>query len=204
MYIDLDSASPSQAYFHMIQTLVPRPIAWVLSEHGNGSYNLAPFSYFTSVCSDPPLLMLSIGHKPDGMPKDTLSNIEERRHFVVHIAHSDLLEPLNASSATLAAGDSEVTQLDLPTTDFTGFTLPRLADCRVAYACELYEVQHIGRHRQALLFGQVHSIFIDDAVARHDPQGRIKVDNEQLDPLGRLGASEYLVRGKVVRRARPK
>jgi flavin reductase (DIM6/NTAB) family NADH-FMN oxidoreductase RutF len=203
MYIDLDAASPAQAYFHMIQTLVPRPIAWVLSEHANGSYNLAPFSYFTAVCSEPPLLMLSIGRKPDGTPKDTLSNIVERGRFVVHIAHSGLLEPLNASSATLAAGDSEVTQLGLPTTDFAGFALPRLADCRVAYACERYDVQHIGKHKQALVFGQVRSVFIDDAVAREDPQGRIKVDNEQLDPLGRLGASEYLVRGKVVRRGRP-
>jgi flavin reductase (DIM6/NTAB) family NADH-FMN oxidoreductase RutF len=204
MYIDLDAASPAEAYFHLIQTLVPRPIAWVLSENADGSYNLAPFSYFTAVCSDPPLLMLSLGRKPDGTPKDTLSNIEQRRDFVVHIAHSDLLEPLNASSATLAAGDSEVAQLGLPTTDFAGFALPRLADCRVAYACERHEVRHIGRHRQALVFGQVRSVFIDDTVAQADAQGRIKVDNDLLDPLGRLGANEYLVRGKVVRQARPK
>jgi flavin reductase (DIM6/NTAB) family NADH-FMN oxidoreductase RutF len=49
MILDLDELSPAQAYFQMIQTLVPRPIAWVLSEHANGGLNLAPFSYFTAV-----------------------------------------------------------------------------------------------------------------------------------------------------------
>ena len=53
MILDLDQLSPSQTYFQMIQTLIPRPIAWVLSEHANGSLNLAPFSSFTAVGAEP-------------------------------------------------------------------------------------------------------------------------------------------------------
>jgi len=204
MYIDLDTATSSQAYFHLVQTLVPRPIAWVLSEHANGSYNLAPFSYFTAVSSDPPLLMISIGRKADETPKDTLANITQRGHFVVHIAHSDLLEPLNASAASLAAGESEITRLGLPTTDFDRFSLPRLTQCRVAYACEYYATHEIGNRHQALVFGQIRSIFVDDAIAQEDAQGRIKVDSDRLDPLARLGANEYLSQGKTLRLARPR
>jgi flavin reductase (DIM6/NTAB) family NADH-FMN oxidoreductase RutF len=203
MYIKLDDLSPSQVYHQMIQTLVPRPIAWALSENRDGSLNLAPFSYFTAVCSDPPLLMLSIGRRPDGASKDTLENIEQRRHFVVHIAHSGLLEPLNASAASLPAGTSEVERLELPTTTFEGFALPRLAQCRIAYACECHQVQEIGNQRQALVFGHIHTLYVDEGITRRDEKGRIKVDAEKLDPLGRLGANEYLCRGKVVRADRP-
>lgn len=203
MYIDLDDLSPSQTYHQMIQTLVPRPIAWVLSENRDGSLNLAPFSYFTAVCSEPPLLMLSIGRRPDGSPKDTLENIEHRSHFVVHIAHSGLLEPLNASAASLPAGASEVEQLELPTAAFDGFALPRLAQCRVAYACERYRIQEIGEQQQALVFGRIRSLYIDDEVVQRDEKGRLKVDADRLDPLGRLGANEYLCRGRVARIERP-
>lgn len=203
MYIDLDAASPSQAYYHMGQTLVPRPIAWVLSENTDRSLNLAPFSYFTAICSDPPLLMLSIGKRADGSPKDTRANIEQRDHFVVHIAHDELLEPLNASAAGLPPGQSEIEQLDLPTTAFDGFSLPRLAQCRVAYACERYQIHEIGNQQQGLVFGRIRSIYIDDAVAREDGNGRIKVDNSLLDPLARLGANEYLCSGEVVKLKRP-
>ena len=48
MNIKLDTLSPGQAYFHMIQTLVPRPIAWVLSENETGTYNLAPCAIYDS------------------------------------------------------------------------------------------------------------------------------------------------------------
>ena len=32
MILDLDQLSPNRVYYSMIQTLVPRPVAWVLSD----------------------------------------------------------------------------------------------------------------------------------------------------------------------------
>jgi flavin reductase (DIM6/NTAB) family NADH-FMN oxidoreductase RutF len=203
MYIDLDDLSPSRVYVQMIQTLIPRPIAWVLSANANGSYNLAPFSYFNAVCSDPPLIMLSVGKKPDGSYKDTRVNIEQRDRFVIHIAHREQAEPMTASSATLAAGESEVEQLGLATVPFAGFDLPRLADCRIAYACERYQIQEIGGTPQSLIFGQVRAIYVDDSVVSQDPKGRIKVAAEKVDPLGRLGVDEYVTFGEILRVRRP-
>jgi len=204
MYIDLDEATPTQAYFHTSQTLIPRPIAWVLSENADGGLNLAPFSYFTAVCSDPPLLMLSIGRRPDGSPKDTWANIAQRNRFVVHIAHAEMLASLNASAASLPPGQSEVAQLELATTGFEGFSLPRLAQCRIAYACEKYDIQEVGKQRQGVVFGRIRKMFLDERVAQHDDNGRLKVDSHRLDPLARLGANEYLVGGEVVKLKRPK
>ncbi|MCP4042918.1 MAG: flavin reductase family protein [Gammaproteobacteria bacterium] len=198
MNIDLSDLSASRIYFAMTQTLLPRPIAWVLSESANGSYNLAPFSYFNAVCSDPPLVMMSIGWKADGSEKDTRLNIKERNHFVIHIPHKELAEAVNTSAAPLPAGESELDKQGLHTTPFEGSLLPRLTDCRVAYACERYEIHEIGNKRQALILGLVKSIYIDDLVVTADAKGRIKVDAEKIDPLGRLGAGEYVTFGEVL------
>lgn len=203
MYFDFAEFSPNQAYFTMTQTLVPRPIAWVLTENAAGDYNLAPFSYFNAVCSDPPLVMLSIGRKPDGSPKDTRVNIEQRGHFVAHIAHREQAKPMTESSATLDYGDSELARLGLDTVPFQGFGLPRLADCRVAFACERYEIREIGNARQTLLLGLVKSVYVDDAAVTTDAKGRTKIDAVRIDPLGRLGGGEYSTMEGVVTVPRP-
>ena len=204
MYVDLSLLTPNQVYFQMLQTLIPRPIAWVLSENAGGSFNLAPFSYFNAVCSDPPLILLSIGKKPDGSHKDTRANIEARDRFVVHIAHRELAPALTESSATLPAGESEVDRLGLPLVPFEGFSLPRLGDCRIAYACRRYEIREIGGTPQSLILGRVETIFIDDAVVVQDAKGRVKVAAERVAPIGRLGADEYVTFGEILRIPRPR
>jgi flavin reductase (DIM6/NTAB) family NADH-FMN oxidoreductase RutF len=148
--------------------------------------------------------MLSLGRKPDGSAKDTLVNIEARGDFVVHIPHGEMLAPLNESAATLAAGESEVERLGLELTRFPGSSLPRLADCRLALACERYEIRQIGHARQSLILGLVKRLFVDDSIGEQQHGGRIKIHADRLDPLGRLGASEYLEFGKVISLARPK
>jgi len=207
MYVDLTELSPTQAYFTMIltmtQTLIPRPIAWVLSENEGGDYNLAPFSYFNAVSSNPPLVMISIGRKPGGSPKDTAVNIEQRGHYVIHIAHHELAEAMTASSATLPYGESELTKLGLPTTPFEGFALPRLADCRIAYACQRWEIREIGGAPQTLILGEVQSVYVDDAAVITDAKGRTKIDARRIEPLGRLGGGEYTTFGEVIDIPRP-
>jgi flavin reductase (DIM6/NTAB) family NADH-FMN oxidoreductase RutF len=202
MLIDFATLSPNRVYFTLIQTVIPRPIAWVLSENADASCNLAPFSYFNAVCSDPPLLMISIGKKTDGSSKDTRSNILERNAFVVHIAHSELVAQVNASSAELPAGISELEQLGLGTTPFGTFRLPRLRDCRVAFACERYQVMEVGE--QAIIFGRVLNAYVDDAIATLDAKGRLQVDAQLLEPLSRLGGDQYARLGEVLTLPRPR
>jgi flavin reductase (DIM6/NTAB) family NADH-FMN oxidoreductase RutF len=175
----------------------------VLSDNGNDSLNLAPFSYFSGVSSDPPLIMLSIGKKPDGSPKDTRVNILERSHFVVHIPHSEQVEQVTESSRVLAAGESELDHLALETVEFGDFSLPRLKDCRVAMACERYRVEDITAN-QAMILGSVKAIYVDDAVITEDAKGRAKIHADKIDPIARLGGDEYGLFGKVVSVPRPK
>ncbi|HHH38685.1 MAG TPA: flavin reductase family protein [Sedimenticola sp.] len=203
MNIDLSRMKPSEVYSTMAQAILPRPIAWVLSDNGDGHWNLAPFSYFSAVCSDPPLLMFSVGRKPDGSPKDTHANIAARREFVVHIPGWEQLEAMNASSATLPAGVSEVDKLGLELEPFPGFRVPRLKGCRLAMACELYRLQEIGAAPQTLIFGRILGLQVaDDAVAR-DTAGRLRILPQRLDPVARLGGPHYARLGPVVKLPRP-
>jgi len=189
MQIKLDELSVPMTYFTMTQTVMPRPIAWILSENEDAGFNLAPFSYFNAVCSDPPLVMVSIGRQDDGSEKDTLRNIKARSQFVIHIASSSQLAELNQSSATLPPGESEVLANQLQTTSVAGFHVPRLSDCKIAFMCERYQVQIIGNNQQSLLFGEIREIYLDDDCVEVNDKGRLKVLAERVQPLARLGAS---------------
>ncbi len=204
MHIDLSLISPSEVYFNIIQTLVPRPVAWVLSENAGGSHNLAPFSYFNAISSDPPMLMISVGKKPDGSPKDTHVNIEARREFVVHIAHREMLEAMNQSSATLPAEVSELDASGLDTVPLPGSRIPRIAGTRVAFACVCHEIHEIGNTPQAMILGKINGIYIADEVTSVAAKGRLKVHADRLNPVARLGASEYMACGEIITLARPR
>ena len=204
MQIKLDELPTPQVYFTMTQTMLPRPIAWLLSENDNASYNLAPFSYFNAVCSDPPLAIVSIGKQDDGRDKDTIRNIRERHEFVIHIASCDQLAALNQSSATLPPGQSEVEANDLELTRVKGFRMPRLNDCKIAFFCERHDIQMIGsKKQQSLLFAEIREIYIADDCAEITDQGRLKVHADRVQPLSRLGASEYASFGEVLVAKRP-
>lgn len=204
MYIDFTDMDPAQVYFTMTQTVVPRPIAWVLSENALGRYNLAPFSYFNAVSSDPPLILISVGKKPDGEFKDTRVNIEQRRDFVVHIVHREMLDEMNQSSATLPAEESELESLRLDTRAFAGSRLPRLTGCRIAFGCACHEIKEIGGVPQSLILGLVKGVYVDESITTQDAKGRLKIRAERLDPLARLGASEFMTFGGIETRVRPK
>ena len=204
MILDLSTMSPNRTYFTLIQAVVPRPIAWVLSQHTDGKLNLAPFSYFNLVCSEPPLLMLSIGKKRDGSIKDTRRNIIERDHFVVHVPHAGQAEQVNESSRELAANESELEALQMATEPFGQFPLPRLRDCRVALACKRFKVTEIGPQGQALILGLIESIYLDDTIVQENEKGALSVDASKLDPLSRLGGEEYGELGRVFRLPRPR
>ena len=155
MHIDMSTLTPVQAYATMTQSIIPRPVAWVLTENEDGSRNLAPFSYFAGLSSDPPMVMLSIGPAPDGSLKDTRVNIEARKEFIAHIAHREMAEAMTRSSATLPTSTSEVDMLGLELADMPGSNLPRLADCRLAYACEFSSIQMI--KQQVIIFAELNT-----------------------------------------------
>lgn len=203
MLIEFAQLSPAQTYVTMTQSVLPRPIAWVLSENANATYNLAPFSYFTAVCSDPPLLMFSIGVQADGRFKDTLMNVMHRPEFVVHIADGPQLAALNRSAATRPAGDSEVTAGQLETVAVAGCRLPRLAACKVAFMCRVHKIDTLGHNYQHLVFGDIAKLYLADDCTTTDSKGRMQILADKINPLARLGANQYATLGEIVFASRP-
>lgn len=210
MNLDFSAYSPSQLYHLMTQTIIPRPIAWALTSSNlnnvaNQHLNLAPFSYFSAVSSAPPLLMLSVGKKPDGNEKDTLVNVRETGKVVIHIANEAQADVVTQTAASLEHGQSEFALLEdnqLTTTEFEHFQLPRLAQCDIAFGCDLYEIKEIGDTPQSLIFVEIKTLYINPAVTTMT-QERIKIHADKVAPLARLGASEYSGITAPFKKARP-
>jgi len=208
MNLNFSDFSANQRYHLMTQTIIPRPIAWALTDSKNGSFNLAPFSYFTAVSSAPPILMLSVGKKPNGDNKDTLVNITNNKKMVIHIASEQHADLVTKTSQTLDHGESELTHNQIKTTEFADFSLPRLTQCDIAYGCELYEIKELGDVPQSLIFVEVKQVYISDKVADIDVDARgkerITVHADRIKPLARLGGGEYATIEKPFSIARPK
>ncbi len=204
MQLDFKDLTPNQRYGAMTQAIVPRPIAWVLSDNGDDSFNVAPFSFFTGICSDPPLLVLSIGKKDADEEKDTRVNIRERENFVVHISSTRHIDQVNNTSASLAHGESEVDLASLELGEIEGFPLPRILDCDIAMACKRYRIDEVGNVPQAVIYGEITSLTVNDDLLVPNEKGHFQLDSKQLDPLSRLGGSHYGGLGNVLKAVRPK
>ncbi|MGU9951606.1 MAG: flavin reductase family protein [Gammaproteobacteria bacterium WSBS_2016_MAG_OTU1] len=202
MIIDLQTQSREQCYQWMTQAVVPRPIAWTLSENDDGGFNLAPFSYFNALCSAPPLIGFSISNKEANTPKDTLYNIRARQRFVVHIAAVTQLPDLNQSSAALDYGDSETAKLNLKTESFGDFV--RLSDCPIAILCNLHkEIALDDENNQTLVLGEIQLLYAADTIMETDSKNRSLISVQKMNPGARLSAGNYARLGEFISFKRP-
>ncbi|KII75779.1 flavin reductase family protein [Vibrio renipiscarius] len=203
MNIEMSTLAPSQVYHLLTQAIIPRPVAWVLTESGSDNYNLAPFSYFAPVSSQPALLMFSVGHKPDGEMKDTVRNVLETGRLVIHIASADLANTVTQTAASLPHGESEVEECELELCEFEGFELPRVKACSIAFACKLYEIKELGDAPQYLVFAEIEQAYLDPRIIDHQTD-RLRIDAMDVNPLCRLGGGDYAVLEKTFSVSRPK
>ena len=97
MIIDPADQSLKENHKIMIGSIVPRPIAFVSTKSNDGILNLAPFSYFNGVCSNPPTIMFAPARRGyDGLTKDTLNNIQNTKEFVINLVSEEISEPMVA------------------------------------------------------------------------------------------------------------
>jgi len=202
MNLQLENLSASQIYHLLVQSVLPRPVAWILSEQKNGKHNLAPFSFFAPVCSNPPTLVVSIGNKSADQPKDTFANIQRSGQCVVHIASLKQLDELNQSAMTLSETESEVEQLGLELLPFVDHGLGRIKGAAIAFACKFQQVVELGPGSQHIVFLEIEQVYLDDAVAV-ESDGRLTIAAEKLDPVARLGGTHYAALGDIISKPRP-
>src|SRR6516164_5632930 len=126
MQFDPAAISPRDAYRLMISCIIPRPIAFVTTLSRDGASNLAPFSFFNGVTSEPPVLSLCVGTKRDGAKKDTWRNIEETGEFVVNVVVPELMDAVIVGARELPHGVSELELAKLQTLPSVRVKPPRL------------------------------------------------------------------------------
>jgi flavin reductase (DIM6/NTAB) family NADH-FMN oxidoreductase RutF len=180
-------------YKLIIGAVLPRPIAWVSSMDSKGNLNVAPFSFFTAVCSNPMTVIFCASYSPEpdkNGKKDTLHNIEETREFVVNFTNEATAAAMNLTSAILPRGQSEF--------EFAGITpiasevvkTPRIAEAPIAYECKLQQIVTVSDQPGggSAIFGEVQRIHIRDDIYNTD-KGYIILD--KYKPIGRLGGMAY-------------
>ncbi len=205
MIIDPNTRSSGELYRLMISSVLPRPIAWVSSVHTDGTVNIAPFSYFQIVGSNPPMVSICIGQRRwngEHTDKDTLRNIKHTGELVVNIASDDDMAILNQSSAEYAPHTSEALALDIATEPSDLVKPPRIAQSPIHFECKLDRTIALGNAPQVtMVIAEVVRFHIADRVWDAD---KGSIDPQALRPLARLGGTMYASVGGITDLARPK
>ncbi len=184
MLIDLQKDKRvNETYKLMSQTIIPRPIAWAVTED-EGVINIAPFSYFTALSSSPASVLISVGHKADGTPKDTLFNIRKHQKCTICMVEEKDLEKMHLSSKSLdkALSEAEIFHIETVKT-FTDYP-PMIKGVASAYFCTFNQEIDLEGSSTIPLVLNVKHIFVDD---------RVITDTEHLNisfsPVARTGRS---------------
>ena len=184
-----------QAYSLLVDSIVPRPVAWVTSVSRDGAVNLAPFSFFNGGSARPPIVSLAISSKPvtdDGgnrsfKPKDTTRNVAQSGDYIIHLAPSSLEDQVVASAEDYPPGTDVPGLLGLDTVLGDWVNVPRLLAAPIAMECRMETLIEVGDPSTYLLLGEVLGWHVDDGLL--DEEGRIWA--ERWDPLTRLGVDGF-------------
>ena len=186
MQIDPALQSPADNYKLLTNLVVPRPIAWVSTRSESGVINLAPFSFFNAIGSEPPYVMVSIGLNDKGEAKDTAKNIASSGEFVVNMVTEDLFDAMNISAADFPPDQSELDAAQLQTAPSVHIQTPRVARSPVSFECKLVSAQQLGQN--TLFIGEVVMFHVADDVIGE----RLRISN--FSPIGRLGSPSVYCR----------
>ena len=178
--------------------VAPRPIGWISTLSAEGVVNLAPYSFFNAVATNPHYVMFSSAGR-----KDSQRNAEETGEFVCSLATYDLKEHVNRTAAPVEPHVDEMTLAGLTAAPSRLVKPPRVQESPVAFECEYYETIELPAGGRDGIFyivlGRVLGIYIDDQFICDG-----MVDITRIKPIARLGYEDYAVVDSVFSMERPK
>ena len=195
MQFDTQSTNESILYKLLTGIIIPRPIGWISTVDSNGVNNLAPFSYFNLVSHDPPCVMFSTG-RANNTNKDTLNNVLQNGQFVVNLVTLDLVEQMNATSASVAPDVDEFELTKLTSIDSVFIKPKRVKESPIHLECEMihhYFIDNINGGGACIVIGKIKTMHIDDSILMEN--SRINLDIYK--PVARLAGSNYSTLGKL-------
>lgn len=196
MDLDPRTLPKNDLYRLLISAVVPRPIAFVSTQGAGGGTNLAPFSYFNAISSEPPLIGIAISDRTHD-PKDTLRNIRETQEFVVNVVSRTILDAMVQTAGEWPRGVTEFGPAKLTPVPSLRVKPPSVLESPLQLECRLHSELPLGN--SIFVVGEVVFVRVRDEVLT---DGRI--DPAKLAPVGRLGGELYAPLGEVLKRSRPK
>jgi len=202
MYYETDG--PHGLKHNPFKSLVaPRPIGWISSQDSEGKINLAPYSFFNAVASDPPIVFFAAnGTHSEGGAKDSLANVEATGEFVCNVATWETREAMNKSSAAAPRDVDEFALAGLTPVSSRLVKPPRVKESPVHLECRYLQTVTLPTTNPAqpnnMVLGQVVAIHIDDAILKDG-----MIDMEKFRPIARLGYMDYTVVNEVFTMQRP-
>ena len=190
MIIDPANQSFSENHKLMIGSILPRPIALVSTISKGNINNVAPFSYFNGVCSNPPTIMFAPARRGyDGKTKDPLNNIRETNEFAINIVSEEIVEPMVACSTDYSDEVDEFKISDFTPIQCDKILAPRVEESKVVFECKLNTIIEIGPSKPGggfVVIGEIVLFHINDDVFKDG-----KIDLSLLNPVGRLSGNNY-------------
>lgn len=184
---DLAALTPRQRYKVLSSTVVPRPIALVVTKGRNGVDNAAPYSFFNVFSEDPALVVLGLQVNAAGDRKDTARNIIETGEFVVNLVDERLAEAMNICAVDFPPDESEISAAGLTLAPSRTIAPGRIVESPVALECTVAKALRFGERRD-IVIGEVSTVHVRQDVM--DP-ATLALDIERYKPLGRLFGGLY-------------
>jgi flavin reductase (DIM6/NTAB) family NADH-FMN oxidoreductase RutF len=183
MLFDFDKISAQDRYKLLTSTVVPRPIAWVVSHDQNGVLNAAPFSFFNVFSAEPPVMVIGIGGRKPGDAKDTGANIRVTGEFVINLVSHELAQAMNVTAIDFPPEIDEIAAAGLTTVPSSLIKVPRIAESPVAFECVRFQTIDIANDR-SLVMARIVAIHVADPFVMN-PE-RCYIDTRKLDLIGRM------------------
>ena len=186
---DLDQVATPIAYTLLAATVMPRPIAWVVTQDVAGAVNAAPYSFFNVMGSAPPTVAIGMLADPVRGFKDSARNILDPGEFVVNLVPERLVEAANITSIDAPRGVDELALAGLATTASVHIKPPRISDSPVAFECRTHTTVETGPG-QLVVIGLVLAVHVDDRFVLD--ADRAHIDTPSLDLVARSYGSDYV------------
>jgi len=186
-----DDWNRREFYLLMTALVIPRPIGWISTLSAAGVRNLAPYSYFNLMGSDPAYVAFG----STGV-KDSLANVREVPEFVANIVTMHLIEKMNFTATDFPRGEDEFGWAGLTPAPSARVRPFRVREAKAHLECEVVQVVTDGSTN--IVLGRIVHAHVDPSVWK---DGR--VDPKLLDPVCRLSGSGYAPLGELVSVQRP-
>jgi len=191
---EAEGLGPREAYRLLAGAVTPRPIAWVSTLGPGGIVNLAPFSSYTFLAYDPPLVGVSVGPGTSVL-KDTLSHARAAGEFVVNAVTAELVQLVAESSRRYPPGISEAQDLGIELSPCRRVSVPRVAPSPLSLECLVHRIVELDdADGHCLVIGRVIVFHIAAEIWAGD-----RIDPLAFRPVGRIGGPLYVRSGEIVR-----